>query len=204
MKLNNIEKFALKKATIEDILKLDDIEKFALKKATIDLIKISFFIGFIPSVMALIVDLKRLGFELKKLTPNTSLSEVYKMMSALIPDNSLYIKILGAYVFIHSVVLFIVFIKSHYEHPINQKALNFCKFFSPIAEVLFQLLAIVAGFFITLFILSTFIVGFMASIKYLTLAVLILLVSIPIVMFNIVIMKKYVEKENIPDPEMTI
>lgn len=180
-------------------MKLNNIEKFALKKATLDLIKVSFFIGFIPSFIALMIDLKRLGFELKKLTPSTSLSEVYKMMNSLIPDNSLYINILGAYVFIHSAVLLIVFIKSHYEHPINQKTLSFCKFFSPIAEVLFHLLAIVAGFFITLFILSTFVFGFMASIKYLSLAVLILLVSILLVMFNIAIMKYYVEKEGIPE-----
>ncbi|MFL4396786.1 hypothetical protein RJ729_18355 [Acinetobacter pittii] len=174
-------------------MKLNSIERLALKKATGDLLKISFFIGFIPSFIALMVDFIHLDFELNKLTQNTSLPEVSEMMNALIPNNQLYIDILGTYVCFYIILLFIVFIKTHYGYPINQKILNFCKFFSPIAEVLFQLIAILSGFFITLFILSIFIDGFMTSLKYLLPAFLMLAIAIPIIMINIIVTQNYMK-----------
>jgi hypothetical protein len=123
---------------------LTDIEKNELKCVMIDLLKIAFFIGFVPSVGALLIDL------FNKVQNLNGFSEI---METLIPTNNVYMTILVLYSMCHMLFMYVLGFCVHFNKKIFPRFLSVCEFLSPIAEVLFQLLAIIAGLLVTLALL---------------------------------------------------
>lgn len=115
---------------------LTDIEKNELKHAMTDLLKIAFFIGFVPSIGALLIDLSS-GIK--------NLNGFNEMMEALIPTNSIYMTILVIYSICHMLCLYVLGFCVHFNKKIFPRFLSFCEFFSPVAEVLLQVLAVISG-----------------------------------------------------------
>lgn len=132
---------------------LSEIEKKEAMASAIDLLKIAFFIGFIPSVIALLCDLGLLKVIFSNLNASKDLQGFNEIMKTLIPSNQIYMNILSFYTLCHMVLLFILGFCVHLEKKIFPRILGVCEFFSPVAEVLLQLLAVISGVFFALALL---------------------------------------------------
>lgn len=124
---------------------LNDMEKNVLKHTMIDLFKIAFFIGFVPSLGALLLDLFNGVQNLNGLT---------QIMETLIPTNNIYMTILVLYSMCHMLFMYVLGFCVRFNKKNFPRFLSFCEFFSPIADVLFQALAIIAGLLVTLTLLG--------------------------------------------------
>ncbi len=101
-------------------------------------------IGFVPSVGVLLIDL---------FNGTQDLNGFNEIMDTLIPTNNIYVTILVLYSMCHMLFIYVLGFCVHFNKKIFPRFLSFCEFFSPIAEVLFQVLAIIAGLLVTLALL---------------------------------------------------
>ena len=131
---------------------LNEIEKKEAKVAILELLKIAIFIGFIPSFIAILVDLGLFN----SVTESKELKSFDALMGTLIPNNSIYMNLMAFYTIFHMVLTYILGICVHLKRKISPKFLALCEFFSPIAEVLYQLLAVISGVFFTIGLLFLF------------------------------------------------
>ena len=165
---------------------LNEIEKKEAKVAMLDLLKIAFFIGFIPSIVALLGDLGLLSS-----TTSKDLKGFTEIMKTLIPSNEIYIYVLGSYTTFHMVFLFVLAICIHLEKKIFPQILSFCELFSPVAEVLLQVIAVIAGLFFTLALLVMLSDQPSSSIIFLILSLFLLFLSTTALTINRVITHNY-------------
>lgn len=178
---------------------LSEIEKKEFKLANIDLLKIAFFIGFIPSVIALLFDLGILKIFFTHLSESKDLQGFNEVMKTLIPSNDIYMNILSFYTICHMVLLFILGCCIHLEKKIFPLVLDICEFFSPVAEVLLQLLAVISGVFFTLALLFLISTEPCSSIIFFLISLFIFFLSALALTINRVIThnyKKIIEKES--------
>lgn len=111
---------------------------------------------------------------------NTPLSSLNGMVGVLIPSNDLYIKILSTYVLISFLMGLYLIINKNRNQKIYLITFKFYNFMLPISETLFQLLAIVAGFFVTLAIGASITTSF-SIISYLATALYIFFLAFVVI-----------------------
>lgn len=161
---------------------LTDVEKNELKHAIIDLFKIAFFIGFVPSVGALLIDLFN-GVQ--------NLKGFHEIMETLIPTNNIYMTLLVLYSICHMLFMYVLGFCVHFNKKIFPRFLSFCEFFSPIADVLFQALAIISGLLVTLALLVLLSTTPSHSIIFGVLAFILFFLSVAALTINRVITLNY-------------
>lgn len=145
-------------------------QNLPIKKSFNDLFKISFFIGFLPSFIALIFDLKKINFDVSHMNGNTPLPSLNEMMGVLLPNSKLYISILSIYALISFIMILYLKVNKNRDKRIYLVTFHVYKFILPISETLFQLLSVIAGFFVTLAIVACFITSF-STISYLIMGI---------------------------------
>jgi len=156
---------------------LNDIEKIELKRATKELLKIAFFVGVIPSLVALLIDMS-IGIQ--------NLNGLNEITKTLIPTDIIYMNILVLYTTGHMLFLYVLGICDHLDVGISPIFLKTCEFFSPIAEVLLQVLAVISGLFFTLVLLLAS-ENFSHSFIYLCIASFLFFLSVSALTMNRVI-----------------
>lgn len=156
---------------------LNDIEKKEVKIAIFELLKIGFFIGFIPSLIAILADFGFLTLAFNSLTESKNLKSFNEVIATLIPKNEIYMNLLGFYTISHMLLTYILGICVHFKKQISPRVLSFCEFFRPIADVLYQLLAIISGIFSALAFLMLFSTEPFSSVSFLAISLFLLFLS---------------------------
>ena len=170
---------------------LNEIEKEVAKTATVELLKIAFFVGFIPCVIALLCDFGLLKVIFSELNPSKNLKGFDEVMKTLIPNNYIYMNILSFYTIFHMLLLFILGFCVHSKKKIFPRILWLCEFFSPVAEVLLQLLSVISGVFFSLALLIMLSTEPYSSIIFFIISTFIFFLSIVALTINRVITHNY-------------
>jgi hypothetical protein len=170
---------------------LNDIEKKVATSATSELFKIAFFIGFIPCVIALLCDFGLLKVIFIDLNTSKDFKGFDSVMKTLIPNNSIYMNILSFYTISQMVLLYILGFCVHLKKKIFPRILWFCEFFSPVAEILLQLLAVISGVFLAVALLMIFSTEPYSSIIFFVISLFVFFLSVAALTINRVITHNY-------------
>lgn len=166
---------------------LNEIEKKEARVAVLELLKIAIFIGFIPSLIAILVDLGLFN----SISESKELKNFDALMGTLIPNNSIYMNLIGFYTIFHLILTYILGICVHFKRKISPKFLALCEFFNPIAEVLYQLLAVISGVFFTIGLLFLFSTDSAASLVFFIILLFLMVLSISALTINRTITHHY-------------
>ena len=170
---------------------LNDIEKKEVKIAFLEVLKIGFFIGFIPSLIAILADFGFLTLAFNSLIESKNLKSFNEIIATLIPKNEIYMSVLGGYTISHLLLTCILGICIHFKTQISPKFLSFCEYLRPIAEVLYQLLAIISGIFFALAFLILFSTEPFSSVGFLAISLFLLFFSTVGLVISRVIISNY-------------
>ncbi|WP_171500309.1 hypothetical protein, partial [Acinetobacter guillouiae] len=140
---------------------------------------------------ALLCDLGLLQIIFSDLNASKDLKSFDGLIKTLVPNNAIYMNILTFYTICHMALLFILGLCVYLKKKIFPRVLGVCEFFSPVAEVLFQLLSAIAGVFLASALLMMLSTKFYASFIYVVIASFIFLLSIAALTINRVITHNY-------------
>lgn len=116
--------------------KLKPNENNQIGSASLDIFKVAFFIGFLPTFIAVLIDFSN---------SDTKFSSFSSVTNTLLPDSQIYINIIILYYLFYFIIIMYLGVCSHLNKKISSNILIICKFFNPVAETLIQLFGIVAG-----------------------------------------------------------
>lgn len=126
------------------------------KDSIYELIKVGFFIGFLPVLVAILFDLGYFKIFFKELSINNNFKITDALISTLIPNNYIFLSFLSAYVILDIIFMFLLYILNDINSDKSKIFFKTSLFLKPMADVLYQLIAIIVGVFFALGLLSMF------------------------------------------------